>query len=81
MSRRPRRWTRPHRMVRPVRPFRPVRSVFHFFWSLFWLIAGLALAFSPEFRTMFIQFWVGFAHMAASLARGLAGLFTGDLPS
>jgi hypothetical protein len=50
-------------------------------FRLFWIVVGLAIAFSPEFRTMFIQFWVGFAHLMASLARGLAGLFTGEAAS
>lgn len=76
-----RRWDRRHvhrsyyRAMRPVRPFNPVRSVFNFFWSLLWVGFGLAMAFSPEFRDMFVRFWVGFAHVMAALARGLASLF------
>lgn len=76
-----RRWDRRHvhrpsaRAMRPVRPFNPVRSVFNFSWSLLWVCIGLAMAFSPEFRDSFVQFWAGSAHVMAALARGLASLF------
>lgn len=63
------------RAMRPVRPFNPVRSVLNFFWSLLWVCFGLAMAFSPDFRDLFVRFWVAFAHVMAALARGLASLF------
>jgi hypothetical protein len=80
-----RRWDRWHasrsfrRPMRPIRPFNPIRGVFHVFWSLLWICFGLAMAFSPQFRGMFIHFWVGFAQVMASFARGLAGLFSSGI--
>jgi hypothetical protein len=66
---------RPFRPMRPVRPFNPIRSLFRLFWSVAWILIGLGIAFSPELRGLFVRFWVGFAQVAAALARGLAGMF------
>ncbi|NWF82533.1 MAG: hypothetical protein HXY18_01735 [Bryobacteraceae bacterium] len=57
------------RAIRPIRPLSPIRSAFRFFWSLLWLGFGLAMAFSPEFRGMFVQFWAGFARILSRLVQ------------
>lgn len=55
-----------------ARPFSPLQGFFHLLWSIFWICFGLAMAFSPEFRSGFVELCVAFARLMAELARAAA---------